>query len=78
DGSWKTTGSANMWARPSCDEELGLVYLPFSTPTNDFYGGHRKGNGLFGESVVALNAKTGKIAWEHKEQFPLWAGTLTT
>lgn len=63
DGSWKTTGSANMWARPSCDEELGLVYLPFSTPTNDFYGGHRKGNGLFGESVVALNAKTGKIAW---------------
>jgi quinoprotein glucose dehydrogenase len=63
DGSWKTTGSANMWSRPSCDEELGLVYLPFSTPTNDFYGGHRKGNGLFGESVVALNAKTGKIAW---------------
>lgn len=63
DGSWKTTGSANMWARPSCDEELGLVYLPFSTPTNDFYGGHRKGNGLFGESVVALNARTGKIAW---------------
>jgi quinoprotein glucose dehydrogenase len=63
DGSWKTTGSANMWSRPSCDEELGLVYLPFSTPTNDFYGGHRKGNGLFGESVVALNAKTGRIAW---------------
>jgi quinoprotein glucose dehydrogenase len=63
DGSWKTTGSANMWSRPSCDEELGLVYLPFSTPTNDFYGGHRKGDGLFGESVVALNAKTGRIAW---------------
>lgn len=61
--SWKTTGSANMWARPSCDEELGLVYLPFSTPTNDFYGGHRKGDGLFGESLVAVNARSGKIAW---------------
>ncbi|MBN9695108.1 MAG: pyrroloquinoline quinone-dependent dehydrogenase [Zoogloea sp.] len=61
--SWKTTGSGNMWARPSCDEELGLVYLPFSTPTNDFYGGHRKGDGLFGESLVAVNARSGKIAW---------------
>jgi quinoprotein glucose dehydrogenase len=61
--SWKSTGSMNIWARPSCDEELGLVYLPVSTPSNDFYGGGRKGNGLFGESLLALNAATGKIAW---------------
>lgn len=61
--SWKTAGAMNMWARASCDDEAGLVYLPFSTPANDFYGGERKGNGLFGESLVALNAQTGKIAW---------------
>jgi quinoprotein glucose dehydrogenase len=43
DKSWESAGAANLWARPSCDEELGLVYLPMSTPANDFYGGHRKG-----------------------------------
>jgi len=63
EGSAETTGSANMWARPGCDDELGIVYLPFSTPTNDFYGGHRKGDGLFAESLVALNAKTGERVW---------------
>ncbi|NML26897.1 pyrroloquinoline quinone-dependent dehydrogenase [Zoogloea dura] len=77
--SWKTTGSGNMWARPSCDEELGLVYLPFSTPTNDFYGGHRKGNGLFGESLVALNARSGKIAWYYQiVHHGLWDYDLPT
>jgi len=63
DGSWESTGSANMWTRPSCDEELGLVYLPMSTPANDFYGGHRPGDNLFSESLLALDAKTGEIAW---------------
>lgn len=62
-GAAKSTGGGNMWTRASCDDELGLVYLPMSTPANDFYGGQRKGDGLFGESLVALNAKTGKIAW---------------
>lgn len=62
-GSAKSTGGGNMWTRASCDDELGLVYLPLSTPANDFYGGHRKGDGLFGESLVALNAKTGKVVW---------------
>lgn len=77
--SWKTTGSGNMWARPSCDEELGLVYLPFSTPTNDFYGGHRKGDGLFGESLVALNARSGKIAWYYQiVHHGLWDYDLPT
>lgn len=63
EGSWKTTGSGNLWERPSCDEKLGLVYLPLSTPTNDFYGGERKGDGLYGESLVAVEAKTGKRSW---------------
>ena len=39
--SWKETGNANVWAPMSADEELGYVYLPVSTPTNDYYGGHR-------------------------------------
>ena len=47
----------------SADEELGYVYLPFSTPSNDFYGGQRPGNGLFGESLVCLDARTGKRIW---------------
>lgn len=45
--SWKHTGNANVWTLMSADEELGYVYLPFSTPTNDWYGGHRPGDNLF-------------------------------
>ncbi|HIA48544.1 MAG TPA: pyrroloquinoline quinone-dependent dehydrogenase [Candidatus Hydrogenedentes bacterium] len=57
------TGSANVWTSISGDEELGYVYLPTSTPTNDFYGGHRLGDGLFAESLVCLNVKTGNRVW---------------
>jgi quinoprotein glucose dehydrogenase len=62
-GSWKTTGGANVWTLMSADEELGYVYLPFSTPSNDNYGGRRTGDGLFGESLVALDTRTGKRIW---------------
>jgi quinoprotein glucose dehydrogenase len=61
--SWKYTGNVNVWTVMSYDPELGYVYLPLSTPTNDWYGGHRKGAGLFGDSLVCLNAKTGKRVW---------------
>ena len=61
--SWEYTGNTNMWAWPSADEELGYVYLPLSTPTNDYYGGHRPGDNLFAESLVALDARTGKRIW---------------
>lgn len=61
--SWKYTGNASVWAPMSADEELGYVYLPVESPTGDFYGGHRPGNGLFGESVVCLDVKTGKRVW---------------
>jgi glucose dehydrogenase len=61
--SWKYTGNTNVWTLMSVDEELGYVYLPFGTPTNDWYGGHRPGNNLFGESLVCLEAKTGKRVW---------------
>jgi quinoprotein glucose dehydrogenase len=57
--SWMTAGGANVWTPMSADETLGYVYLPFSTPSNDNYGGRRPGDGLFGESLVALDARTG-------------------
>ena len=63
DGSAEYTGNSNVWTHMSADEELGLVYLPFGTPTNDFYGGHRKGQGLFAESIVCLDADTGELKW---------------
>jgi len=63
DGSWRTTGGANVWTLMSADDELGYVYLPFSTPANDWYGGQRPGDGLFGESLVCLDARTGKRIW---------------
>jgi len=61
--SWKYTGNANVWTLMSADEDLGYVYLPFSTPTNDWYGGHRLGNNLFAESLVCVEAATGKRVW---------------
>ncbi len=61
--SWETTGSTNVWTMMSADEELGYVYLPFSTPTNDYYGGERPGDNLFAESLVCLNAQTGERVW---------------
>ncbi len=58
--SWSYTGNTGVWAQISVDEELGLVYLPVELPTGDYYGGHRPGNGLFGESLVAVDLKTGQ------------------
>lgn len=63
DESWSYTGSTNVWAPFTIDSERGLVYLPVSTPNNDFYGGHRKGDNLYAESIVCLDAKTGKRVW---------------
>ncbi|MBI2825546.1 MAG: pyrroloquinoline quinone-dependent dehydrogenase [Planctomycetia bacterium] len=61
--SWKYTGNANVWTLMSVDEELGYVYLPMSTPTNDWYGGHRLGDGLFAEALVCVEATSGKRMW---------------
>ena len=63
DESWKYSGSVNVWTFMSADEELGYVYLPTSTPTNDHYGGHRPGDNLFAESIVCLDARTGERVW---------------
>jgi len=61
--SWKYTGNTNVWTLMSFDDETGYVYLPFSTPTNDWYGGHRPGNNLFADTLVCVDAKTGKRVW---------------
>ncbi len=59
----ENTANAGVWGQISVDEELGMVYIPVELPTGDYYGGHRPGNGLFGESVVALDLKTGQRKW---------------
>lgn len=63
EGSAKGRRGVSAWAPLSGDEALGYVYLPFSTPANDYYGGNRPGDNLFGTSIVCLEAKTGKRVW---------------
>ena len=78
-GSWEYTGNTNVWSMISADEELGHFYLPFGTPTNDFYGGLRHGDNLFAESLVCLEAKTGKVVWHFQAvHHGLWDYDLPT
>ena len=65
-GSAEYTGNTGVWTQISVDENLGLVYLPVETPTQDSYGGDRPGNGLFGESLVAVDLKTGQRKWHYQ------------
>jgi len=53
--SAENTGNTELWGQISVDEKLGMVYVPVELPTGDYYGGHRPGNGLFGESVALLS-----------------------
>ncbi len=64
--SWSYTGNVGVWAQMTVDEQLGLVYLPVETPTGDEYGGHRPGDNLFAESLVALDLKTGARRWHYQ------------
>ena len=71
--SWAVNGNVGVWNQIAVDEELGLVYLPVETPTSDFYGGHRPGNNLFAESLVAVDIKTGKRKWHFQlVHHPIW------
>jgi glucose dehydrogenase len=64
--SWKYTGNTNLWSMISADEELGLAYFPLSSPTNDMFGGHRLGDNLFSDSIVAVNCSTGARVWHYQ------------
>ena len=61
--SWKFTGHTNVWAPMTLDERRGLLYLPVSTPSNDFFGGNRPGNNLYADTLVCLDAVTGAPKW---------------
>jgi quinoprotein glucose dehydrogenase len=64
--SWKVAGKNDAWAPFSADPEAGLVYIPVGHPHNDWYGGHRPGDNLFSESVLALDVKTGRRRWHYQ------------
>jgi quinoprotein glucose dehydrogenase len=61
--AWKTVGGANNWAEMSVDEKRGIVYIPTASPKYNFYGANRKGMNLFGDCLLALDARTGKRLW---------------
>jgi glucose dehydrogenase len=61
--AWKTIGGANNWGEQSIDEKRGIVYVPTGSPKFNFYGGNRKGANLFGDCLIALDARTGKRLW---------------
>ena len=61
--SWRYSGHTNVWGTMAVDEELGFVYLPTGTPTNDWYGGMRPGNNLFAESIICVDGETGARIW---------------
>jgi quinoprotein glucose dehydrogenase len=66
-------GNMGVWAQITADPELGLVYLPVESPTQDIYGGNRHGANLFGESLVAVDLKTGKRRWHFQfTHHPIW------
>lgn len=64
--SYQHAGGVNCWAGMSMDEEKGIVYIPLGSPAFDFYGGNRKGENLFGNCLLALNAATGKHIWHYQ------------
>lgn len=71
--SWAYTGHTGVWSQMSIDEELGIAYLPIEIPTGDYFGGHRPGNNLFAESLVALDLETGQRKWHFQfVHHPIW------
>jgi quinoprotein glucose dehydrogenase len=63
---WRDRSGANVWSTMSVDVERGMVFLPLGSPAYDFFGGDRKGENLFGNSLVALDARTGKRLWHYQ------------
>jgi len=61
--AWLRSGAANNWGGMALDEKRGIVYVPTGSPVDDFYGSDRIGNNLFANSLLALDARTGKLIW---------------
>ena len=77
--AWKTEGGVHNWNEATVDEKRGIVFIPFGTARYDFYGANRKGNDLFGNSLVALDARTGKRLWSFQMvHHDLWDYDLPT
>jgi glucose dehydrogenase len=77
--SWAINGNTGVWTQMTADEEAGLVYLPVEDPTSDFYGGHRPGNNLFGDSIVCVDVKTGQRKWHFQvAHHPIWDYDLSS
>ncbi len=73
ENSWSYTGNTGVWTQMTVDEELGIAYLPVEIPTGDYYGGHRPGNNLFAESLVAVDLETGRRIWHFQfVHHPIW------
>ena len=72
-------GNTGVWTQMTADPELNTVYLPVESPTSDYYGGHRLGDNLFGESLVAVDLKTGKRKWHYQfVHHPIWDFDLSS
>jgi quinoprotein glucose dehydrogenase len=71
--SWAYTGHTGVWTQLTVDEELGIAYLPIEIPTGDYFGGHRPGDNLFAESLVAVKLETGERLWHFQfVHHPIW------
>ena len=75
--AWKWAGGANVWGKISIDERRGIAYFPLGSPTHDMFGGDRKGANLFGNWLLALDARTGKRLW-HSRPCTTTSGTTTS
>jgi quinoprotein glucose dehydrogenase len=79
EGAYKWAGGANAWGEISIDAARGIAYFPLGSPTHDSYGGDRKGANLFANSLLALDARTGKRLWHFQTvHHDLWDYDLTT
>jgi quinoprotein glucose dehydrogenase len=64
--AWKTVGGANAWSGLSLDEQRGIVFVPTASPKYNFYGANRTGANLFGNCLLAIDARTGKLIWHYQ------------
>ncbi|PLW82359.1 pyrrolo-quinoline quinone [Kineobactrum sediminis] len=79
EAAWEYAGGANAWAGMSVDVERGVVYVPTGSPTPDFDGSRRKGANLFGNTLLALDARTGKRLWHYQTvHHDLWDRDLSS